>query len=38
MAEVEWKKRSISTAAAVYDGHDNDNLKKNNNKNNKKTS
>ena len=28
MAEVEWKKRSISTAAAVYDGHDNDNLKK----------
>ena len=29
MAKVEWKKRSISTtAAAVYDGHDNDNLKK----------
>ena len=39
MAEVEWKKRSISTAAAVYDGHDNDNLKKkqqqNQQKNNK---
>ena len=28
MAEVEWKKRSISTAAAVYDGHDNDTIKK----------
>ena len=35
MTEVEWKKRSTSTAAAVYNGHDNDNVKKQQQKNNK---
>ena len=38
MLEVEWKKCSISTAAAVYEGHDNDNVKKQQQKQQKTTS